>query len=117
MNRQERVLSTAVVRAADLLDLSNTELAAILGLSEASISRLRRGSFRLQRGSKPFELGQILVRLFRSLDSITGGDDAASNSWLRSHNLALDAVPLERLRSVTGLVDTVAYLDARRGWL
>ncbi|OZA84530.1 MAG: hypothetical protein B7X76_06620 [Azorhizobium sp. 39-67-5] len=29
-------------------------------------------------------------------------------------NTALEAVPLERIRTVTGLVDVIAYLDARR---
>lgn len=116
-SREERVLSRAVVRAADILELSSTELARILGLSEASVSRLRRGGFHLARGTKPFELGQVLVRLFRSLDSITGGDDASARSWLRGRNLALGAAPVERMASITGLVATVDYLDSRRGWL
>jgi transcriptional regulator with XRE-family HTH domain len=111
---QEQVLSKAVVRAADHLDLTNRLLAEVLGLSEPTVSRLRRGRYRLQRGAKPFELAQLLLRLFRSLDAITGSDDEASRSWLRSDNRALSGRPIDLIRSVTGLIDVAAYLDSRR---
>ena len=111
---QEQVLSKALVRAADHLALSNRLLAEVLGLSEPTISRLRRGRYQLQRGAKPFELAQLLLRLFRSLDAITGGDDEASRSWLRSDNRALAARPIDLIRSIAGLADVAAYLDSRR---
>ena len=111
---QEQVLSKAVVRAADHLALTNRVLAEVLGLSEPTVSRLRRGQYQLQRGAKPFELAQLLLRLFRSLDAITGSDDEASRSWLRSENRALAACPIDLIRSITGLADVAAYLDSRR---
>jgi DNA-binding CsgD family transcriptional regulator len=112
--RQEEVLSKAVIRAADHLGLTNRLLAEVLGLSEPTVSRLRRGTYRLQRGVKPFELAQLLLRLFRSLDAINGSDDEASRSWLRSDNRALSGRPIDLIRSVTGLIDVAAYLDSRR---
>jgi transcriptional regulator with XRE-family HTH domain len=112
--RQEEVLSKAVIRAADHLGLTNRLLAEVLGLSEPTVSRLRRGTYRLQRGAKPFELAQLLLRLFRSLDAISGSDDEASRSWLRSDNRALSGRPIDLIRSVTGLIDVAAYLDSRR---
>ena len=51
---QEEILSKAVVHAADLLGLTNRLLADVLGLSEPTVSRLRKGRYRLQRGAKPF---------------------------------------------------------------
>jgi transcriptional regulator with XRE-family HTH domain len=111
---QEQVLSKAVVRAADHLGLTNRLLAEVLGLSEPTVSRLRRGNYRLQRGAKPFELAQLLLRLFRSLDAINGSDDEASRSWLRSDNRALSGRPIDLIRSVTGLIDVAAYLESRR---
>jgi Protein of unknown function (DUF2384) len=110
---QEQVLSKAVVRAADHLGLTN-KLADVLGLSEPTVSRLRKGHYRLQRGAKPFELAQLLLRLFRSLDAISGSDDGASGSWLRSDNRALAGRPIDLIRSITGLTDVGAYLDSRR---
>lgn len=110
----EHVLSKAVVRAADILGLKNYMLARILGFSASSASRLKKGEYFLTQGTKPFELGQLLVRLFRSLDSISGGDDQTSRSWLISENLALGAKPIDLIQTIPGLTNTVAYVDTRR---
>lgn len=108
------VLTRAVVRAASRLEVTAKALAAILGLSEASVSRMKQGGFKLEAGTKPFELGVLFVRLFRSLDAIVGGDEAVARSWLRSANLALDGRPLDKIGTISGLTDVIAYLDARR---
>lgn len=114
---QQAVLTTATVRAADFLGLSSGDLARVLGLSAASVTRMRQGSFLLDRDSKAFELAQLLVRLFRSLDSILGGDMVSLRSWMSSVNTALGHKPLELIRTVRGLVATVDYVDARRAIL
>jgi len=114
---EEAVVAKAVVRAAERLGLKNRELARILGLSEASISRLRRGRHHLHRHEKSFELAVLLIRLYRSLDAVAGGDLAVMRHWLRAPNTALGGIPLERLFTVTGLVDVIAYLDSRRAVL
>jgi hypothetical protein len=108
------ILTKAVMRAADLLDLTNVALAKTLGLSPATVSRLRSGKYILHAQTKEFELATLFVRLFRSLDAITGSDDLASRSWLRATNRAFQARPIDRMASVTGLVDVIAYLDASR---
>lgn len=108
------ILTKATVRAADILGLSARMLARIIGVSEATVSRMKTGDYALEPGTKPHELAVLVVRLFRSLDAITGGDDVVSRSWLAAHNLALEAKPLELITSVTGLVDVVTYLDANR---
>jgi len=108
------VLSKAAVRAADLLGVTARALAAVIGVSEATVSRMRKGEFALARGSKPFELALLFVRLFRSLDAITGGDEAVARAWLRAPNTALGGTPVEAIRTIPGLVDVLAYLDARR---
>ena len=109
-----QVLGKAVARAAERLDLTARALGAVIGLSEPTVSRLRRGAFVLERGTKPFELAVLLVRFYRSLDAIVGGEDALARAWLRSDNAALGGKPVELIRSVTGLVDAIAYLDSRR---
>ncbi len=108
------VVTKAVLRAADRLSLTARILATVIGVSEASVSRMKRGEFGLEPGTKPFELAVLLVRLFRSLDAIAGGDEAVAVRWLASPNTALGARPIEKLQSVSGLVDVLAYLDARR---
>ena len=72
------------MRAADRLELPNRVLAAVLGVSEATVSRMGGGAFQLDAGSKPFELAVLFLRLFRSLDAIVGGDVAVARAWLRN---------------------------------
>ena len=108
------VLTEAVIRAADQLGVSARSLSAVLGVSEATVSRMRRRDFALERGTKPFELGVLFVRLFRSLDAIVGGDETVARTWIKNQNLALEARPLEKIMTIAGLVDVIAYLDSRR---
>ncbi len=109
-----RILTKAVIRAAERLNLKGRVLAAVLGVSETTLSRMKRGDFILETDTKPFELGVLFVRLFRSLDAIVGGDEAVARAWLDNPNVALDGRPIEKIRTVAGLVDVIAYLDARR---
>jgi hypothetical protein len=111
------VATKAAVRAADRLGISARALAAILGVSEATVSRMRSGVHALQPGQKPFELAILFTRMFRSLDAITGGDEAAAAAWMRGPNGGLGGIPLELIRSIPGLVHVVQYLDARRALL
>ena len=108
------VLSRAAVRAARFLALAQTDLAQVIGVSAATLSRLAHGHKQLEAGSKPWQLAALFVRLFRSLDAIVGSDDAAASAWLRSPNAALGGVPLELIRDPAGLVRCVDYLDAAR---
>jgi len=61
------VLTKALLRAAQLLELSSAVLARILGVSEASISRLASGARTIDPASKEGELALLLVRVYRSL--------------------------------------------------
>jgi transcriptional regulator with XRE-family HTH domain len=108
------VLSQAAVRAARFLGLPQGELAAVIGVSAATLSRLASGQKQLESGSKPWQLAALFVRLFRSLDAIVGSDDTAARAWLRSENAALGGVPVELIREPAGLVRAVDYLDAAR---
>jgi hypothetical protein len=108
------LVTKALLRAAARLELASKDLARILGLSEATVSRMNRGAYVLTPDQKPFELALLFVRLYRSLDSIAGGDVAVARAWLRAENKALGGAPLARIMNITGLIDTIAYLDARR---
>ena len=63
------------------------------------------------------ELALLLLRAFRSLDTLVGGDDAAAHRWMHADNAHLGGIPAVRIRTVEGLVDVVRYLDAVRGTL
>ena len=108
------VVSKATVNAARLLGLNNAAIAVVIGLSEPTISRMVKGSYKLAPDSKPYELALLLVRLFRSLNAVVGGEEEPMRGWMQSHNLALGGVPAEQIRTVTGLVNAVDYVDSSR---
>ena len=109
-----RILTTAIGRVAEYWGLSNAKLGSILGLSAATISRLRSGKTELDAASKSFEAGQFLLRLFRGLDALLGSDDEAARSWLTARNLDLDARPIDLIESFKGLMTVCDYVDAHR---
>jgi len=108
------VLTKALLRAADLLDLSSANLGRILGVSEASVSRLVSGARSVDPSSKEGELALLLVRVYRSLDALVGTDAAQRKAWLRSPNHALNGRPSDLIQRADGLVAVVNYLDAMR---
>ena len=112
--RPDAVLTKAVLRAAQLLELSNAALARILGVSAASVSRLASGARSIDPKSKEGELALLLVRVYRSLDALVGTDAAQRKAWLHSPNRALNGRPAELIERADGLVSVVAYLDAMR---
>lgn len=107
-------LTKALARAAERLGLAQKEMAAILGVSSASMSRLGR-SRSVDPESKEGELALLFLRVFRSLDALVGGDAQSSRHWLRAANHHLGGVPADLLQSVSGLVHVVEYLDALHG--
>jgi transcriptional regulator with XRE-family HTH domain len=107
------VLTRAVLRAAERLGLNQRELAAVLGLSPSTLSRLPRRP--LDPATKEGELAILFVRLYRSLDALLGGDAEKARRWLHADNRHLGAVPADLVRTITGLVHVIEYLDALRG--
>lgn len=112
--REASVVTRAVLRAGSRLGLTNRAIGRVIGVSEATVSRMGSGDYILGRGDKSFELAVLLVRLFRSLDAIVGGDEAIARSWLRSPNTVLGEQPIDKIQTISGLIDVIAYLDARR---
>ncbi|MEO8444934.1 MAG: MbcA/ParS/Xre antitoxin family protein [Gammaproteobacteria bacterium] len=110
-----RVLTGAVAETARRLKLRSTELTAVIGISQPTASRLLNSKFLLTEGSKSWELASHLVRLYRSLSAMVGGDDELARAWLGSANQAFGGrTPLETIRSVEGLVHACDYVDAFR---
>ncbi len=112
--QQETILTKAALRAAELLGVNNREFAAVIGVSPSFVTKLKAGVSVIPMNTKATELAIQFVRAFRSLDAVVGGDAKTARAWLRNHNTALDAVPLDYMKSVVGLVDIVNYLDQRR---
>lgn len=112
-----KVLTKAVIRAREIMGLSKSSLARVLGVSAASVTRMTNGDYLLGTGTKEWELASLLVRLFRGLDALMAGDEMALRSWLVHHNHALNGRPDQLITQITGLVDCVAYVDGFRAKL
>ena len=109
-----KVLTTAIARIAEFWGLTNAKLGSVLGLSPATVSRLRSSKAELDPASKSFEAGQYLLRLFRSLDALLGSDDRAARAWLATPNLDLEGRPIDLIDSFKGLMTVCDYVDAHR---
>ena len=107
------VLTKAALRAAARLAITQRELGEIIGVSPAAVSRAAHDG-RLPESAKTLELATLFVRVFRALDAIVGGDEAAARAWLRHPNSVLGCPPLDAMKTITGLTGTRAYLDSQR---
>jgi uncharacterized protein (DUF2384 family) len=108
------VLSKAVARAAEQLEVSRALLARVLGVSPATVTRLYSGDYQLDQGRKEWEFALLFVRAFRALATNVGNESSA-RAWVNSPNRALNGRPVDLIRSTEGLVRVVQYLDASRG--
>lgn len=113
---RNQVLTSATLRAAELLGVSQTRLALVIGVSPPTVSRMKSGAYLLAEERKEWSLAALFVRLYRSLDSIVAGRTEDARAWLHSANRAFDGkVPAALIGDVQGLVHVVDYLDAARG--
>ena len=111
---ESEVLSKALLSSKKLLGLTNSELGEIIGKDRTYFTRLRNHSV-LEPDSKEGELALHVIRIYRSLFALEGGDLEAMEEWLNASNKHLQGVPKELLKNVQGLVQVTEYLDAMRG--
>ena len=104
------VLAEALGNAGRALGLTQTELGRVIGKDRSAISRGQ-----IDPDSKSGELALLLIRVYRALFVLVGGDEQAMRHWLRTDNHHTGGVPNEQIRSVQGLVEVLGYLDAIRG--
>lgn len=112
-SNQGAIVTTALLRAAEDLGITARALAPVIGVSEATLYRMKNDGFALAPGTKPFELAVLFVRLFHALDATVGGDPQVARAWPHNANEAFDGRPVEKIRTSAGLLDVIAYLDTR----
>ena len=107
------VVAKALINTKKELGLTNEVLGNIIGMDPSTVSRLiKRKNI---KSGKVMETGLLLIRVYRSLYAILGGDHKAMKHWLNTENRHVQGKPLERLQEISGLVHVVTYLDAMRG--
>jgi transcriptional regulator with XRE-family HTH domain len=113
--RKSLVITKAFLRAVEFLEMSRSDVALLLGISEASLTRLFQGGRAIESPAKEGEIATYFLRLYRSLDTLFGGNRENSVKWFKSSNTHLGGVPIELVKSIGGLVEVTGYLDAMRG--
>ena len=103
------VLSKALLNAGRLLGLSQAEIGEVVGKDRSSIVR------GLDPATKSGELALLLIRCYRSLYVLVGGEPADLRHWMQTRNRDTGGVPAQQVRSVQGLTRVLEYLDAMRG--
>lgn len=103
------VLTKALVNAGKGLGLSQADLGRVIGKDRTSIAR------GVDPESKSGELALLLIRCYRDLFVLVGGDPQDIRHWMHTQNLHTGGIPAEQVTSVQGLNRVLQYLDAIRG--
>ncbi len=102
-------LLKALLNAGKYLGLSKAEIGKIIGKDRTSLSR------GIDPASKSGELALLLIRVYRSLHVLVGGQADDLKHWMKTDNLHTQGIPREQLQTVQGLTMVLEYLDAMRG--
>lgn len=110
------VLNKAVKNAHLYLNLSQSDLSKITGVSTPQISRLiNSGTSCINEGTKEWECALLFIRSIRGLEAIIGEDPSQVHEWFHHYNHHLGDTPIEMLKNIQGLNEVVQYLDSMRG--
>jgi hypothetical protein len=104
------VLAEALANAGKALGLTQVQIGATVGKDRTAVSRGR-----IDPVGKSGELALMLVRCYRSLFVLVGGDPMQMKHWMHTDNAHTGGVPAEQVGSVEGLARVLGYLDAMRG--
>lgn len=111
---ENHVLAVALDNLKELLAISNYDVCEIIGVHRNTLSRSLSNK-NIDPKSKEGECALLLIRVYRSLFALNGGNLEAMKHWLRTNNRHIQGVPLEAMKTVLGLSRVVNYLDAIRG--
>ena len=103
-------LTKAFLNAGRALGLTRDDLGEVIGRDRTVFSR--RG---VDPTGKTGELALLLIRVYRSLYALVGGQEGDLKHWMHTENRHTRGVPAEQVKSVAGLIHVVEYLDAIRG--
>jgi DNA-directed RNA polymerase specialized sigma24 family protein len=113
--KPEEVLTNALMNAAEQLDFSQAEIAKIVGVSAATVSRMSSGAYLLDANRAEWDSAATLVLVYRSLASILPNNIQEMRAWLHSINDDFGDVPAKLMLKPSGLHQIRSYLDAYRG--
>ena len=116
-HQEEIVLTKAVCNLSKFYSLTSKDLSKIIGISEASASRLNLGSKLISPRTKEGEMALLLLRIYRSLNAMVGNNHEKAKLWLNNQNKYFRNKPIEEMKTIPGLMGVLNYLDAMCGKL
>ena len=105
------VLAEAILNTADLLGLSQTQLATVMGLDLMSMNQIEFSAV-LEPASPQGEYGLLLIRLYQSLSTLTGGDSELIDYFMNAFNTATDGIPIQQIQTREGLEKVLMVVEA-----
>jgi len=102
-------LTKAFLNAGQALGMTRTELGQVVGRDRTSLAR------GIDPDAKPGELALMLIRCYRGLYALVGGEPEAMRHWMHTPNRHVQGVPVDLVQTVSGLNRVLDYLDAMRG--
>ncbi len=85
------VLGEALLGAGKALGMTQADLGRVIGKDRSAVSRGR-----IDPDSKAGELALLLIRCYRSLFVLVGGDPAQMRHWMHTPNLHTGGIPPSR---------------------
>ena len=107
------MVGKAVQRAAWRLGITAQELRKILGKGGPDTGSGAGEADLYLSAAKELERALVLLRIWRALEALVGGDVACMRLWLRNPNDALGGLPVDRLLEEDGPGIVAEYLEAR----
>lgn len=112
---RKAVLAKALLRAQDVMGIDNQQMAAILGVNRTTLARAYQ-SVNLDPEQNAGRLAALVLRIYRAVHTLMGGNGENIRHWLATPNKALaGGAPLDAMQSIEGLVSVAQYCDAMRG--
>jgi len=104
---EAQTLAKAVARAAKALGMTQEELGRTIGRDRTSIGR------GLDPNGKAAELALLLIRAYRALHALCGGEAASIKHWFNTANRHTGGVPRQQVQLVAGLLLVMEYLESQ----
>lgn len=104
------ILAKAFFNASEQLNLSQTQLAVILGISEPAINKLR-SEYQIDPFSQQGERALSVIRLFKALYDLSGGDQEWIQQFLNTKNRVTGGIPLKQIETAHGLVAVLQFVE------
>lgn len=94
------VLAKAVLKAAEQLGLEQAQLERVLNFHHTAIMEL-------DPASEPGKQALLLIRVFQSLYTLTGGDIDQIRHFMNGPNRMTGGIPMHQIQSKLGLIEVL----------